>query len=164
MHSPSKPVLPLVTPVNPGNGVSSVYTPHCITFMSHLLSLAIFPWALISLIFLFVCLFYFRWLNVHVCLLSCFIRVWLFVTPWAVAGQALLSMGFSRQEYWDGLPVPPPGDLPDSGTEPASPASPALQVDSLPLWTLGNNTAEISTFCWAANTTFFALHHLECSM
>ena len=42
-------------------------------------------------------------------------------------------MGFSRQEYWSGLPGPPPGDLPDPGTEPLSPVSPALQADSLPL-------------------------------
>ena len=44
---------------------------------------------------------------------------------------APLSMGFSRQEYWSGLPFPPPGDLPDPGTEPKSPVSPALQADSL---------------------------------
>ena len=42
-------------------------------------------------------------------------------TPWTVAGQSLLSIAFSRQEYWSGLPFPPPGDLPDSGIEPASP-------------------------------------------
>ena len=48
--------------------------------------------------------------------------------PWTVAHQAPLSMGFSRQEYWSGLPCPPPGDLPDPGIEPRSPA---LQVDSL---------------------------------
>ena len=47
-------------------------------------------------------------------------------TPWAVAHQASLSMGSSRQEYWSGLPFPPPGDLPDPGIQPASPASPAL--------------------------------------
>ena len=46
--------------------------------------------------------------------------------PWTIAHQAPLSMGFPRQEYWSGLPFPPPGDLPDSGTEPVSPASPAL--------------------------------------
>ena len=44
------------------------------------------------------------------------------VTPWTVAHQAPLSMGFSRQEYWRGLPFPSPGDLPDPGTEPTSPA------------------------------------------
>ena len=55
------------------------------------------------------------------------------VTPWTVACQALLSMGFSRQEYWSGLLFPSPEDLPDTGIEPRSPA---LQADSLPteLW------------------------------
>ena len=47
--------------------------------------------------------------------------------------QAPLSMGFSQQEYWSGLPFPPPGDLPDPGIEPVSPASSALQADFLPL-------------------------------
>ena len=50
------------------------------------------------------------------------------VTPWTVACKAPLAMGFSRQEYWSGLPVPSPEDLPDPGTEPGSPE---LQVDSL---------------------------------
>ena len=45
-----------------------------------------------------------------------------FGTPWTVAQQAPLSMGFSRQDYWSGLTFPPPGDLPDPGIEPASPA------------------------------------------
>ena len=54
------------------------------------------------------------------------------VTPWTVAYQAPLSMEFSRQEYWSGLPFPPPGNLPNPGNEPTSPASPAMQVDSLP--------------------------------
>jgi len=52
----------------------------------------------------------------------------LFVTPWTVASQASLSMGFSRCEYWSGLPTFPPGDLPNPGIEPGSIA---LQVDSL---------------------------------
>ena len=51
------------------------------------------------------------------------------MTPWAVAHQAPLSMGFPRQEYWGRLPCPPPGDLPNPGIEPRSPA---LQEDSLP--------------------------------
>ena len=55
-----------------------------------------------------------------------------FVTPWTVACQTPLSMGFSRQEYWSGLPFPSPGDLPDPETEPSSPAFPAWQADSLP--------------------------------
>ena len=53
-------------------------------------------------------------------------RVRLFVTLWIVAHQAPPSMGFSRQEYWSGLPFPPPGDLPDSRIEPASLSPPAL--------------------------------------
>ena len=48
-------------------------------------------------------------------------RVWFFVTPWTVAHQAPLSMGFSRQEYWSGLPFPSPGDISDPRTEPVSP-------------------------------------------
>ena len=55
-------------------------------------------------------------------------RVQLFVTPWTVAYQAPPSMGFSRQQYWSGLPFPSPGDLPDPGIEPGSPA---LQADAL---------------------------------
>ena len=50
----------------------------------------------------------------------------LFATPWTVARQAPLSMGFSRQEYWRGLPFPPPGDLPDPGIELDALVSPAL--------------------------------------
>ena len=48
------------------------------------------------------------------------------VTQWTVAHQAPRSMGFSRQEYWSGLPCPPPGDLPDPGMKPESPLAPAL--------------------------------------
>ena len=60
------------------------------------------------------------------CMLSHFSPVQLFVTPWTIACQASLFMGFSRQEYWSGLPYPPPGDLPNPGIEPASLMSPAL--------------------------------------
>ena len=70
--------------------------------------------------------------------LSCFSRVWVFATPWTVARQAPLSMGFSRQEYWGGLLCPPPGDLSNPGIEPASPVAPALQADSLPQSHRGN--------------------------
>ena len=51
------------------------------------------------------------------CMLSHFIHVWLFATLWTVACLALLSMGFSRQEYWSGLPRPPLGDPPDPGID-----------------------------------------------
>ena len=53
----------------------------------------------------------------------------LFVTPWTVAYQAPPSMGFSRPEYWSGLPFLSPGDLPNAGIQPRSPA---LQADALP--------------------------------
>ena len=56
-------------------------------------------------------------------------RVRLFATPWTVAYQAPPSLGFSRQEYWSGLPFPSPGDLPNQGIEPGSPV---LQADALP--------------------------------
>ena len=77
---------------------------------------------------------FFNWRKplMHVCVLSCFSHVQLFATPWIVARQAPLSMGFSRQEYWSGLPFPSPGDLPNPGIEPTSPVSPALHANSLP--------------------------------
>ena len=62
-------------------------------------------------------------------------RVQLCVTPWTAACQAPLSMGFSRQEHWSGLPCPPPRDLPDPGTKPRSST---LQADSLLLSHQGN--------------------------
>ena len=65
---------------------------------------------------------------IAMCMLNRFSHVWLFLTPWTVACW-LLSMGFPRQEYWNVLPFPSPGDLPDSGIKPGSPA---LQGDSLP--------------------------------
>ena len=66
-------------------------------------------------------------------LLIHFSRIWLFAIPGTLAHQAPLSMEFSWPEYQSGLPCPPLGDLPDPGIEPMSPASPELQVDSLPL-------------------------------
>ena len=71
--------------------------------------------------------------KVKVKLLSC---VQLFATPWTVAYQALLSMGFFRQEYWSGLLFLSPRDLPDLGIEPGSPP---LQADALPSEPLGKS-------------------------
>ena len=65
-----------------------------------------------------------RWL--YPCMLSRFRCVRLFVTPWIIAHEAPLSMGFCRQEYWSELPCSPPGDLLDPGIEPMSLKSPAL--------------------------------------
>ena len=59
-------------------------------------------------------------------MLNSFSHVQLFVTLWIASHQAALSTGFSRQEYWNGLSCPPPGDLPDPGIEPASFAYPVL--------------------------------------
>ena len=65
-------------------------------------------------------------IYVHTCaVLSCCSHVLLFATPWTLACQAPLSVGFSRQEYWSGLPFPPPGDLPDPGIKPVSLLFPA---------------------------------------
>ena len=75
---------------------------------------------------------------VCVCVLS---RVQLFATPWTVPCQAPLSTGFLRQDYWSGLPFPPPRDLPNPGTEPNSPA---LQADSLPLSHQGSSEPQIA--------------------
>ena len=85
-------------------------------------------------------------------------HVQLLVTLWTAAHQIPLSMEFPRQEYWSELPFPPPGDLPDPGIEPASPMSPVLQVDSLPLSHQGNSkhlvlwllldTNKINTIDW----------------
>ena len=72
-------------------------------------------------------------MKVKVKLLS---RARLFATLWTVAHHVPPSMGFSRQEYWSGLPFPSPGDLPDPGMEPRSPA---LQEDSLLFESPGDN-------------------------
>ena len=71
----------------------------------------------------------------------------LYATLWTVTHQAPLSMGFSRQEYWSGLPFLPPGDLPDTGIEPAVPVSPALAGRFFNCW----NTADRNSKCefWA---------------
>ena len=71
-----------------------------------------------------------------------FSPVLLFVTPWTVAHQAPQSMGFSRQEYWSGLPFPSPGDLPCPGIEHRSPA---LQADALTSEPSGKPDATLST-------------------
>ena len=64
-------------------------------------------------------------MYIELCMLSCFGRARLSATPWTVAHQAPLTMGFARQEYWSGLPCPSPGDLPDPRIEPSSLTSPA---------------------------------------
>ena len=65
-------------------------------------------------------------------------HVWPLATPWTAAHQAPLSMGFSRQAYWSGVPFSPPGDLPNPGIEPRAPVSPAWHVDYLLMSHLGS--------------------------
>ena len=69
----------------------------------------------------------------HVCVLSYFSHVWLCATLWTVARQAPLAMGFSKQQYWSGLPCPPEGDLPDPRMKPSLVVLLHWQANSLPL-------------------------------
>ena len=85
--------------------------------------------------------------------LSC---VWLFVTPWTVAHQAPLPIGFSRQEYWSRLPFPFPGDLPNPETEPRCPA---LQSHSLP-YELPGKTRFNEIYYYTPDFISFFLHFL----
>ena len=90
-------------------------------------------------------------------------------TPWTVACQAPLSMRFLRQEYWSGLPFPSPGDLPNPGIEPSSPA---LQADSLPTELQGKPTQDItpadicksllshSTISFFQNQLYFLIYYV----
>ena len=95
--------------------------------------------------------------------LSHFSPVQLFVTPWTVAHQAPLSVGFSKQEYWSGLPCPLPGDFPDTGIKPRSPT---LQANSLPSEPPGKPEVKYTAWyffqlqsskqvCWFPDTDIF---------
>jgi len=77
------------------------------------------------------------------------------VTPWIVALQAPPSMGFSRQEYWSGLPFPSLGDLPGPETEPGSPA---LQGDSLQSESPGNPSVDLNSIRIKYEHSFQQLH------
>ena len=87
---------------------------------------------------------------VYTCMLSCFSCVPLFVTVWIVALQAPLITGFSRQEYWSVLPCPPPGGLLNPGIQCASPATLALQADSLLLSHQGSQGIQLSPLFWTS--------------
>ena len=91
--------------------------------------------------------------------LSCFSHVWLFATPWTVAHQAPLSMGFSRQEYWSGLPSPPPGDLSHPRWNLRLLCLLHWQVGSLPLPPPGNDAlVSHSNFHFWKFSFFFNFH------
>ena len=81
----------------------------------------------------------------YVCMLSCFSCIQLFETLWTVAPQVPLSLGFSGQEYWSGLPCPSPGDFPDPGLEPASFTSYAL-ASRFFTWVTGYITLPLINF------------------
>ena len=89
-----------------------------------------------------------------------FSHVPLWVTPWTVAHQAPLSMGFSRQEYWRGLPSPPAGDLPNPGIKLRSLMSPALAADSLPLTPPGKPYSYVIKHLHRISAT----HHSYCCL
>ena len=102
------------------------FNPLCWKLLMFKLISTVFLNCFISAIFLqhenYILLFPWKWKCLSLSL------IWLFATPWTVARQAPLSMEFSRQECWIGLPLPSPGDRPNLGIEPGSPA---LQADSL---------------------------------
>ena len=83
-------------------------------------------------------------LPVHV--ISCFSHVWLFATLWTIARQAPLSLRFSREEYWSGLPCPPPGDLPTQGL------NPYLYVSYTGRWVLYNYHHQGSPYYYLEET------------
>ena len=90
-------------------------------------------------------------------MLNHFSHVWLFGTPWIVAYQAPLCIGFSKQEYWSGLPCPPPGDLPNSKTELLSPVSPALAGGFFTSEPPG--PVQIKSFWVHSNTVYMCVPH-----
>ena len=91
-------------------------------------------------------------------MLSHFSRVRLFATLWMVAHQAPLTMGFSRQEYWRGLPCPPPGDLPHPGMEAESLKSPPLTGEFL----TASAAWEAPKYCTFLNNNLVSLDWLCC--
>ena len=86
-------------------------------------------------------------------------RVQLFETPWTVAHQAPLSMGFFRQEYWSGLLCPPPGDLPDPGIETLSLMSPALASGFFTTSTIWEAPSAVNNLPNTADIFLLNAHH-----
>ena len=98
-----------------------------------------------------------------VCMLSLFSHVQLFVTLWTITHQALLSMGFSRQEYWNGLPHPSAGDLPDSRIELVSLMSPALAGGFLTTSTTWQTLIYVRKWKWSRSVMSDSLLPVDCS-
>ena len=93
--------------------IAHTFKKETVVYLTTFLSDYIFSPVLVFWVFFFF--------TVHLCMLSLFSHVQLFATPWTIACQASLSLRFSRQEYWSGLPFPTLGDLPHPGTELKSP-------------------------------------------
>ena len=100
---------------------------------------------------------------VCVYMLSRFSCVWLFVTPWTVARQSPVSMGFSRQEYWCVLPLPPPGNLPNPGIEPTFPVSPTLAYGFFTLVPPGKPICMYMSVCFFLGFFFFPVRNIHSS-
>jgi len=88
-------------------------------------------------------------------------HVQLFATPWTVAYQASLSMGFSRQEYWSGLPFPPPGDLPNPGIKPMSPEPPAFPALTGRFFTTKSPRKPPNLTISSGNNFIYSFHFIE---
>ena len=108
------------------------------------------------------------------CVLSCFSRILFSVTPWTVALQAPLSMGFSRQECWSGLPLPPLVDLPDPGIKPtllhwqadSLPLEPHIHIspiflDFLPLQVIKKHQAEFPVIFSMFSLVIYFIHNIS---
>ena len=89
-------------------------------------------------------------------------HVWLFATPWTVALQSALPMGFSRQEYWSGWPFPPPRYLPNTGIKPASFSSPALAGKFFTSVPLGKSSHDM--LCLVAQSCPTFCNPLDCNL
>ena len=107
-------------------------------------------------------IFFFLLAHSHIVVVDMLSCVQLSSILWPIACQAPLSMEFSRQEYWSGLPFPPPEDLPDAGIEPESSVAPALQIDFLPAEPWGSLSCvdpgflpnNLATLLWRVKDTF----------
>ena len=129
---------------------------HFSVFLLSLNLIVLFPnneFCTITICFSFIFIFS---LIMHACLLSC---VQLFVTLWTVAHKVLLSMGLSGQQYWRGLPYPPPEDLPNPGIKPVSP-SPELAGDyHWANWEVPYFTC-CGQFCWVTLYIFRSMRSI----
>ena len=108
-----------------------------------LLTYIVYTYYIYIYIYIYILFMYIYIVSLHAYVLS---HVWPFATPCTVPYQAPLSMGFWRQEYWSGMPFPPPGNLPNPEIKPGSPATPALAVNAFTTEPPGNPHIHITYF------------------